>query len=107
MATVCTMYVGFHDGSGNNDSSTVVRNRKALFSALNAFCPDGYTVFDGVGCFHGETEPSAVVVFIIKQSDDLKATRENIYRAADTYRKVTNQQEVWITERLEGLQIFS
>jgi len=106
MAIVYTMIIGFGDAEGT--IKNIHRNRAILFQLLNENHPEGFTFHESLGCFQGNEEPSAAVVFITENLDETKtvAFRANLFRTAQEYRVAAQQKEVWITRREEDLKII-
>lgn len=104
MATVYTLHVGFSDAFGNDQHAAA--NRVRLFHVLDSGDFDGYTVLDSIGCYQGKQEPGANVVFIARDSFEATQLRAKVKRAAELYKELTLQEEVWLTTREEDLEII-
>ena len=104
MATVYTLHVGFSDAFGNDQHAAA--NRVRLFHVLDSGDFDGYTVLDSLGCYQGKQEPGANVVFIAKDSLEATELEPKIRQAAELYKELTLQEEVWLTARQEILDII-
>lgn len=104
MAIVYTLHVGFSDAFGNDQHAAA--NRVHLFHILDSGGFDGYTVLDSTGCYQGKQEPGANVVFIAKDSFEAAELRSKVRKAAELYKELTLQEEVWLTTRQENLEII-
>lgn len=106
MAIVYTMIVGFGDAEGTTNN--VHRNKAILLQLLHENHPDGFTFYESIGCFQGNEEPSATVVFITENLNETEtvAFRANLFRTAQEYKVAAQQKEVWITRREEDLKII-
>lgn len=104
MATVYTLHVGFSDAFGNDQHAAA--NRVRLFHVLDSGNFDGYTVLDSTGCYQGNREPGANVVFIARSDNEAAILEPKIREAAKLYKKLANQEEVWLTARQEILDII-
>lgn len=104
MATVYTLHVGFSDAFGNDQHAAA--NRACLLNVLDLGRFDGYTVLDTLGCYQGKQEPGANVVFIARDSFEATQLKAKIRQAAELYKELTLQEEVWLTTREENLEII-
>lgn len=103
MAYIFTLHVGFT--SLDEACNDIDANRATLFSILHRNHPNGFTVLEGVGCFHGVEEPSASVVLIADSQTAAGALRYSLVETANEYKALTGQEEAWITWREETLQV--
>lgn len=103
MAYIFTLHVGFT--SPDDSYNDIAANRDTLFSILHRNHPNGFTVLEGVGCFHGVEEPGASVVLIADSRPGAEALRYSLVKTANEYKALAGQEEVWITWREETLQV--
>jgi hypothetical protein len=104
MATIFTLHVGFADSYGNHDC--VELNRSLLFSCINTIGFDGYTIIDSVGCYQGNQEPSANVIFIAIGNHETSELLPRVRALASLYKAEANQSEVLLTYRKETLEVL-
>lgn len=104
MATIFTLHVGFADANGNDRHAA--HNRGFLFDALNHLDFSGYTVLDGIGWYQGKREPGASVVFIAQTPREAVELEHQVRKAGELYKKLAEQEEVWLTIRHEELEVI-
>lgn len=104
MATVFTIYVGFN--GPDRSPETQMTNRDTLFRILAGSGMDGYTVYEGLGLWAGQTEPGASVVMIAPKDTDAEYVEAHAKVIANNYKVQAQQEEVWVTRRQEGLMII-
>ena len=106
MATVFTMYAGLATNEAGGNLSVVINaNRAILLDLLNLNHSEGFTLFEGLGCFEYNEEPTAIVSFIAQTKEAADALGERVAATAAKYKEEGDQQEVWITRREEELLI--
>ena len=106
MATVFTMYAGLAADTTHGNTLALARcNRATLLDCLNFNHSDGFTLFEGIGCFQGKEEPTVIVTFIAQTREAAEELGEQVAATAADYKKFALQQEVWITRREEELLI--
>lgn len=104
MATVFTIYVGFN--GSDQSPETQMTNRDTLFRILAASGMDGYTVYEGLGLWAGQTEPGASVVMIATRDADAEYVAAHARIIAAKYKDQAEQEEVWLTRRQEDLLVI-
>lgn len=102
MAVVITLYAGFCT-PGDDYPMRPARNRATLLDLLHRRHPDGFTVLDGIGCWQGQEEPGASVIFIEEGGGAQLHAR--VLETARTYKRLAQQDEVWVTRRDETLAV--
>lgn len=100
MATVFTAYIGFNGPNANPDA-----NRVLLFNLLANSGLNGYTASRSDGYYQGEPEPSIIITVITRTEQEEGNDGEALLEVCLLYKELTEQEEVWVTRRVEELQV--
>jgi hypothetical protein len=100
--TVYTIHVGLNtDGS----SDFADRNRADLLGILDDRHSDGYTVFDGVGRYKGENEPTIVVSIAYSDWKAFEVHALHVVETARIIKRNLGQESVWVTSTTVDLVV--
>lgn len=109
MTLVLTIHVGFGSNEPDYDSSPAHYHklyRDILLDILHDRFPDGFTILEGIGFFRSQQEPCANVVIISQPGASNEERNELVKRvclAAQSYARLANQVDVWVTSREESI----
>ena len=101
MATVFTAYIGL---KGPNASPA--GNRVLLHELLSDSCLSGYTVHRADGFYQGNPEPSVIVTVITRTDQEEVNEGGALLEVCHRYKELAEQEEVWVTRRVEDLQVL-
>lgn len=92
--TIFRIYCGLNEPGGNN-SPAMCQQRGDVVVRLAGTIFQGFTSYDAVGCWKGETEPTKIVELMCQESE-LASMTETAYRFAACYKSLANQESVMI-----------
>lgn len=93
--TVFRVYCGLNEPRGDNSASMCQQRGEIVVRLANTLF-QGFTAYDAVGCWKGETEPTKIVEVMCQQAE-LTETKEAVYQFAGCYKNLANQESVMIT----------
>ena len=98
-----TLHVGLQS---DKPGFSVTGNRERLFGVLDERHSHGYTAIEGIGSFACRKEPCFIINVIYVGDGPGQATALNyIQETASIIKAALGQEEVWLTQRCEGLRI--
>jgi hypothetical protein len=101
MATVFTAYIGFKGPNAHPDV-----NRVLLFDLLADSGLNGYTASRSDGYYQGEPEPSIIITVITRTEQEEINDGTALLEVCHRYKELADQEEVWVTRRVEELQVL-
>ena len=101
MTTVFTAYVGLES---QNEELSKHSNKATLIGLLNA-SDLSYSIVYADGMYLGTEEDSAIITCIAEEEAG-GYTKHKLIKALNSYKLLAQQQEVWLTERQEYLEVL-
>lgn len=98
--TLFRIYCGLNEPNGDN-SPAMCQERGDIVVRLANGIFQGFTSYDAVGCWKGETEPTKIVELMCEESE-LTSMTEKVYRFAGCYKSLANQESVMIIKSEVG-----
>ena len=98
--TLFRVYCGLNEPGGDN-SASMCQQRGDVVVKLAGKIFQGFTSYDAVGSWKGETEPTKIVELMCQQSE-LNKMSADVYEFAKCYKDLANQESVMIIKSEVG-----